>query len=81
MRLKKINMEYSFLRFLQHLFLTGGQREPKESGGKCEHLRCSRVFAYEEAMVKFYVSSFKYYSVSVLSMNDERVQDALKRWE
>ena len=54
-RLKKINMEYSFLRFLQHMFLSGGKNEPLKKnaeGQLCEHHQTSRVFSYEEALVK-----------------------------
>jgi hypothetical protein len=65
-RLKKINMEYSFLRFLQHLFISGqtAKEQNNEKKDKCDHQSCSRVFVYEEAMVKFFVSGFKPYSVS-----------------
>lgn len=39
-RLKKINMEYSFLRFLQHMFLSGGKNDQLRKtveGSICEH--------------------------------------------
>jgi hypothetical protein len=54
-RLKKINMEYSFLRFLQHLTLSGGKTDQTRKNVEsfpCEHNETSRVFTYDEALVK-----------------------------
>lgn len=32
-------------------------------------------------MVKFYVSTFKYFSLSTIQLSEERIIDSLKRWE
>lgn len=80
MRLKRMNMEYSFLRFLQHLFISGVGAKPfvrRES--QCDHSQVSRVFTYDEAMVKFYVSKFRTYSV--ISTRAHTLEDELRKQE
>jgi hypothetical protein len=32
-------------------------------------------------MVKFYVATFKYFSLSQISLTEERIVDSLRRWE
>ena len=60
--LKRSHMEFSLLRFLQHLFLatpTSDFTDPQAASQKedepkkCSHKRKVRAFRYDETMVKF----------------------------
>ncbi|CAD8201944.1 unnamed protein product [Paramecium pentaurelia] len=75
-------LEYSFLRFLQQLFLTQNITiNNYHNISSCNHTQIQRVYSYYGYQMKVMVGEFDVYQTTLLNFQDNSFNDYLKVWE
>lgn len=83
--LQILYLEYSFSEFLRHFFINSfpkdldwNEYEKTFEKNECQHLRKSRIFKYDEFLVKFDGGPNKIYSIKKVDYLDETIQNEVK---